>query len=68
VLDQQVLRTIRVLVLVYHHELKLARVSFAHGRRLIEQLDGLEQEIVEVQRAAIARDLRTGQSPHRLPA
>jgi hypothetical protein len=48
--DEQVLRAVRVLVLVDHHVLELAAVALPHGRALVEELDGLEQQIVEVER------------------
>ena len=50
--DQQVLRPVGVLVLVDHHEAELrARTRSRTRSDLLEQLDGLEQQIVEVERA-----------------
>src|SRR4029453_7409531 len=46
--NQQVLRTVRVLVLVDHHELELVRVLAADGRRVLKQLDGAQEKVVEV--------------------
>ncbi len=50
-LDQQVLGPVRVLVFVDHDELELPRVALAHGRRAVEELDGFQEQIVEVERA-----------------
>ena len=52
-LDQQVLRAVRVLVLVDHDEPELARVEVPRRFRRLEQLHRLEQEIVEVERVAV---------------
>jgi hypothetical protein len=38
------------LILIDHDELKLSRIPLADGRRVVEEVDGLEQEIVEVER------------------
>ncbi len=57
-LDQEVLRAVRVLVLVHHHVAEARRVPAPHGFRLVEQLDRLEQQVVEVQRVALAQHLR----------
>ena len=51
--NQHVLRAVRILVLVDHHEPELLGVFLPNGRRILEQLDGLEQEIVEVERAGV---------------
>ena len=51
--DQQVLRPVRVLVLVDHDEPELSRVFRANLRRLFEQLDRLQQQIVEIEGAAL---------------
>ena len=50
--NQQVLRPVRVLVLVDHHVLELPRVALARRDGGLEELDRLEQEIVEVERVA----------------
>ena len=50
--DQQVLRPVRVLVLVDHHVPELARVELAHLLGGLEELDGLQQQVVEVERVA----------------
>ncbi len=50
-LHEQVLRTVGVLVFVDHREAEAPRVALAHGRRGVEELDGLEQQVVEVDRA-----------------
>ncbi len=55
VADQQVLRTIRVLVLVHHHVLELARIPLADLLRCVEQLDRLQQQIVEVECVRVAQ-------------
>ena len=52
--DQQVLRPVRVLVLVHHHVLELARVALADLLRGLEELDRLQQQIVEVERVGVA--------------
>ena len=50
--DQQVLRPVRVLIFVHHHESEL----FAYFSRTccacLEELDRLEQEVIEVERAS----------------
>ena len=51
--DQQVLRPVGVLVLVDHHEAELLGVLRPDRRRLLEQVDGLQQQVVEVERAAL---------------
>ena len=56
-LHQQVLRPVGVLVLVDHDVAELRRVALAHRLRLLEQLDGLEQQVVEVERAALLQQL-----------
>ena len=49
---EQVLRPVRVLVLVHHHEAEAPAVAGPDQLGALEQLDGLEQEIVEIERAA----------------
>ena len=57
--DQQVLRPVRVLVLVHHDEAELAARTSSRTRcGLLEQLDRLEQEIVEVERGAVLQGLQ----------
>ena len=56
-LDQQVLRPVRVLVLVDHQVPELVAVALADRRRLLEQLDRLEQQVVEVERVRILQRL-----------
>jgi len=56
--DQQVLRSIRVLILVDHHVLELLGVFRPHAFRLFEDVDGLKQQIVEVERVALLRAFR----------
>ena len=56
--DEQVLRPVRVLVLVDHHEPELLGVLRADALRLLEQVDGLEQQIVEVERVALLQRLQ----------
>jgi hypothetical protein len=48
-LHQQVLRAVRVLILVHHDVLELPRVALTNRRHLLEQLDRLEEQVVEVQ-------------------
>ncbi len=55
-LDQQVLRTIRILILVDHHEAELALILGAHDV-VIEQLDGPQQEVVEVEGVGILQGI-----------
>ncbi len=52
-LDEHVLRTVGVLILVDHHVAELPGVAFPRLRGGLEQLDGLEQQIVEVERVAV---------------
>ena len=54
---QQILRPVRVLVFVDHREAEFPRVALADGRRLIEELHRLEQEVVEVERARVLERL-----------
>ena len=56
--DQQILRAIRVLVFIHHHESELVRVFLANVLRLFEEVDRLEQEVVEVQRGAFLQGLQ----------
>jgi hypothetical protein len=51
--NQQVLRTIRILILVDHHVLELAGVELPHLLRRLEQLDGLEEQVIEVERIRV---------------
>ena len=53
-LDQQVLRPVGVLVLVDEDVPELARVVLARPLAGLDQLDGLEQQVVEVERAGVA--------------
>ena len=55
--DQQVLRTVRILVLVDHHEPELRRVLGPHPLGLLHQVDRLQQQIVEVERIALLQRL-----------
>ena len=47
--DEEILRAVRVLVLVHHHVAELLRVALAYGGRLLEELDGLEKQVIEVE-------------------
>ncbi len=49
--DPQVLRPVRVLVLVHVQVAPALLVLGEHLRRLLEQADGLEQQVVEIERA-----------------
>ena len=51
--DEEVLRPVGVLVLVDHHVAELLRVFRADAFGLLEQVDRLQQQIVEVERAAL---------------
>ena len=55
--NEQVLRPVRVLVFIDHHEPELLGVLGSDRRRLLEQLDGVEQQIVEVERVAFFQRL-----------
>ena len=57
VLDEQVLGPVGVLVFVHHHVVELVGVAFPNRGVLIEQLDGREKQIVEVERAGIPQRL-----------
>ncbi len=50
-LHEQVLRPVGVLIFVDHREAEAPRVALAHGRRGVEEFDGLEQQVVEVEGA-----------------
>ena len=50
---EQILRPVRVLVLVHHHVAELARVPRADVLGLLHQLHGLEQQVVEIERVAL---------------
>ena len=52
-----ILRPVRVLILVDHDEPELLRVLVADVLDLVEQLDGLQQQIVEVERAVVFQSL-----------
>ena len=52
------LRTVRVLVFVHHDEAELLRVLLPHALRLLEQVDGLQQEVVEIERVALLERLQ----------
>ena len=56
-LDQQVLRPVGVLVFVHHHVVELVRVALADRGVLVEQLDGREQQVVEIERARVLQRL-----------
>ena len=49
VADEEVLRAIGVLVLVHHHVAELSGVALAHGGGLVEELDGLQQQVIEIE-------------------
>ena len=52
--DEQVLRPVRVLVFVDEDVAELARVEVAHALAGLDELDGLEQQVVEIERAGVA--------------
>ena len=56
--NQEILRTIRVLVFVHHHEPELFRVFRANSFRLLEQVHSLQQQIIEVERVALSQRLQ----------
>ncbi len=56
-LDEVILRPIRVLILVDHDEPELFGVFVANVPDFVEQLDGLQQQIVEVERAVVFETL-----------
>jgi hypothetical protein len=58
VTHEQVLRPVGVLVFVDHHEAESSGVALARRRRLLEELNRLEQQVVEVERAALREDLQ----------
>ena len=72
-LDQEVLRAIRILVLVDHHMVELLRIELTRRRARVEELDRLEEQVVEVQGIGIferpqvgvvhAADLLIAQAP-----
>ena len=71
--DEPILLAIRVLVFVDHDVLETGTVLFRHLRKLVEHIDGLEQQVVEVERV---RFLQTffifvenigGEFPGRIP-
>ncbi len=72
-LDQQVLRTVRVLILVDHDVFELATVRLSNALVAFEQIDGLQQQVVEVEGAGVVEhaqvhlvdlgDLRIAQRP-----
>ena len=57
-LNQVILRPVRVLILVDHHEPELFGVLLPHMRRLVEQLDRLQQQVVEVEGAVVFEALQ----------
>ena len=57
-LDQQVLGTVRVLVFVDHHEPELVCVIAAGRLRGLEELDGFQQQVVEVQGVGVLQRLQ----------
>ena len=56
--NQQVLRAVRILVLVDHDETELLRVLRAYPFRLLEQIHGLQEQVVEIERAAVLQRLQ----------
>ena len=56
--EQLPLRLVAVLHLVHHHVLELLLPALAHGREVVEYVEGEEQQVVEVQGkvAALAED------------
>ena len=52
-LDQVVLRAIGVLILVHHDEAELGGIAVAQVGHGVEQLHGLEEQVVEVERAVV---------------
>ena len=54
---EHVLRTVGVLILVDHHEAEAVRVAQPHVRNLLEELNGLEEEVVEVDGCRLAQAL-----------
>ena len=57
-LNEVILRPVRVLIFVDHHEAELFGIFLAYVRDLVEQLDGLQQEIVEIERTVVFEALR----------
>ncbi len=55
--DEQVLRPVGVLIFVNHHEPELLGVLRTDALRLLEEVDGLEQQVVEVERARVLQRL-----------
>ena len=51
--DEQVLRPIRILILVDHHVLELPRVEVPRLLRRLEELDRFQQQVVEIERVAV---------------
>ena len=52
-----ILRPVGVLVFVHHHEAELLGVARPRRAAPCQQLDGLQQEIVEVERAVVPQPL-----------
>ena len=51
--DEQVLRAVRILILVDEDVLELVRVDLAHALAGFDELDRLQQQVVEVERAGV---------------
>ena len=58
--DEQVLRTVRILIFVDENVQEFTGVFRARRLARLEQLDGLEQKIVEVERARVTKRSRVG--------
>ncbi len=56
-LDEQVLRPVGVLVFVHHHVVELVRVALANRGVLIKELDGRQEQVVEIERARVLQRL-----------
>jgi hypothetical protein len=46
---EEILRAVCVLVLIDHHVAELLRVTLAYGGRVLEELDGFEQQVIEIE-------------------
>ena len=56
-LNQQVLRAVGVLVLVHHDVAELLRVLLPDALRLLDELHGVQQQVVEVERPGVLERL-----------
>jgi hypothetical protein len=56
-LDEVILGPVRVLVFVDHDEPELLRVLVADVLDLVEELDGLQQQVVKIEGAVVAQTL-----------